>query len=88
MERMIELLEKAADRLDEGEDPFHNKFLTENDVTLNEVYTLAAFMAIGTRMMVFSMKNPKAALAMANAGKHSVLTDVLEELNKRARNQS
>jgi len=59
------LLRKAADALDDGRDPLTNPFLSENDVTLDQCFTLAEQLAIGARMVAEAIENPASEIGMA-----------------------
>ncbi|WP_431881687.1 hypothetical protein [Micromonospora chalcea] len=66
MSRTIELLNAAADALDDGQDPFHESFLIEHDVTAAECYALSEQLALGARVMAWAIANPAAASAAVN----------------------
>lgn len=50
MSRKKELLALAADAMDKGEDPFHISFLSEHEVTLDEVYDMSETIAQAMRI--------------------------------------
>ena len=45
------LLRKAAEALERGESPLTTPFLGDNDVTLDQAFTLAEQLAIGARIV-------------------------------------
>lgn len=49
-QRVVELMNAAADALDDGRDPFQEAFLTNHNVTLDEVYILSEALALGARL--------------------------------------
>jgi len=55
--RRTDLLKLAVDALEDGSDPFHESFLIENAVTLNEVYDLSDDLAAGGRLMLATMSD-------------------------------
>jgi hypothetical protein len=67
MTRMSELLERAADALDDARDPFERPFLAENHVTFDECGALAAALATGARMVAWALQYPAAASASVDA---------------------
>jgi hypothetical protein len=69
MSRMSSLLREAADALNDGRDPLTAPFLDEYDVTLDECYDLAGFLAIGAQMVAWAMDNPKVAVAAIQGAK-------------------
>lgn len=66
MSRTVELLEKAADALDDGRDPFALPFLAENDVTYDEHLDLAGMLAVGARLLAYGIGHPKVAAGAVN----------------------
>ena len=54
-----ELLELAAEALEDGRDPFADSFLSENDVTSDQCMALANGLAIGARIMAAGIRKPK-----------------------------
>jgi hypothetical protein len=54
-----ELLELAAEALGDGRDPLTNPFLSDNDVTLDQCYSLAEQLAIGARIVAYGIRKPK-----------------------------
>ena len=66
MSRHTDLLKKAGDALADGRDPFATDFLVENEVTLDEVYSLSELMAIGTRIVAWGLEHPEQAVAALN----------------------
>jgi hypothetical protein len=54
-----ELLELAAEALEDGRDPLANPFLSDNGVTLDQCYSLAEQLAIGARIMAAGIRKPK-----------------------------
>lgn len=59
MGRRTELLEAAADALEDGRDPLTQSFLAEHDVTMEECHALAEQMAIGARLVACGLDNPR-----------------------------
>lgn len=47
--RMRGLMEKAAAAMEDGRSPFEDAFLSENGVTLDEVYTLSSTISVVLR---------------------------------------
>lgn len=60
-----ELLRRAADALDESEDPFAGSFLRTNDVTADECMTLAEQLALGARIVAYAIEHPRSTHAQA-----------------------
>jgi len=60
-----ELLELAAEALDDGRDPLTNPFLSDNEVTLDQCYSLARQLAIGARIVAAGIRKPKSEQGMA-----------------------
>ena len=60
-----ELLELAAEALDDGRDPLSNPFLSDNDVTLDQCYSLAQQLAIGARIVAAGIRKPKSPQGVA-----------------------
>ena len=50
MSRMDQLLDQAAQALEDGTDPFNASWLAENDVTFDECMTLGETMALAIRV--------------------------------------
>jgi hypothetical protein len=88
MARMPDLLTKAADALDDGIDPLHFGFLSEHDVTSDECLDMAAFLALGARLMAWAIQNPKRAATLARGGLDAMhlemITETLRRMNKAA----
>lgn len=81
--RRADLLRKAADGLDQGDQPFCDAFLGANEVTLDECYDLAEEMASGARIMAWAMENPKDAAAFLASGSAGMaLNAITEALSK------
>lgn len=53
-----ELLRKAAEALDDGDSPLDNRFLAENDVSLDQAHALAGQLATGARFMALAIRHP------------------------------
>ena len=51
-ERMKVLAQAAVEALEDGRDPFERAFLTENEVTLDEAFSLAETMALALRLLM------------------------------------
>lgn len=60
-----ELLLAAAEALDDHTDPFCDKFLSDNEVTFDQVMALSQQLAIGARIMARGIKDPKSPQGMA-----------------------
>lgn len=58
MTRSADLLELAADALDDGRDPFSTAFLADNGVTFDEAATLSELLALGARVVVLLSTDP------------------------------
>jgi hypothetical protein len=84
--RTSKLLKAAADALDDGRDPLTNPFLADNEVTLDECYSLAEWLAVGAQLMTWAIENPghaKTAVSGAtDAMRMDVITRVLRKLNE------
>lgn len=88
MSRMADLLDKAADALDDGIDPLALGFLSANEVTLDECYDLADKLAMGARLISWATRNPKQAAAFARGGTDGMgmeaITRLLAAMNEKA----
>lgn len=62
--RETELLNAAADAMADGRDPFHESFLVEHDVSLNEVYDMSETIALAVRLFLAAQKNPTLLVAL------------------------
>jgi hypothetical protein len=83
MNRMAQLLDAAADALDDYRDPFHESFLAQHHVVGDEVLELSTLMAMGTRIMAFALSHPAAAGAALDGATASVVGDaVMEKLDR------
>jgi hypothetical protein len=60
-----ELLDLAAEALEDGRDPLANPFLSDNDVTLDQCYSLAEQLAIGARVMAAGIREPSSPQGIA-----------------------
>ena len=60
-----DLLRAAADALDDGRDPLTNPFLADNDVTLDQCYSLAEQLAIGARIVAEGIEKPRSLAGQA-----------------------
>ncbi len=60
-----ELLRKAADALDNGQIPLENPFLSDNEVTLDQCFSLAQQLAIGARIVAAGIEKPRSMQGMA-----------------------
>jgi hypothetical protein len=69
-----DLLRKAADALEAGQDPFALPFLQEHDVTLDQCQSLADQMAIGARVVAAGIEKPRSLAGQA------MLTAMVEAL--------
>jgi hypothetical protein len=66
--RQAELLDAAADALDDQVDPFTPGFLSKHDVTFDECMDLAEWFALGARVVAWAIENPaKASAALKGA---------------------
>lgn len=59
MARRTELLNAAADALDDGQIPLVDPFLSEHEVTLDECFSLAQQLAIGARLVAYGLEHPR-----------------------------
>lgn len=88
MSRSSELLKAAADALDDGRNPLANPFLSDHDVTLDECYSLAEWLAVGARLMAWAIENPRqaktAVSGATDAMRMDVITRVLGKMNEKA----
>jgi hypothetical protein len=83
MRRMVQLLDAAADTLDDYRDPFHESFLVEHGVVGNEVLELSTLIAMGARVMAFALDDPGALSAALDAALASTAGDaVMERLDR------
>jgi hypothetical protein len=86
MSRSSELLKAAADTLDDGRDPLTTPFLGDHDVTLDECFDLAEWLALGARLMAWAIENPghaKTAVSGAtDAMRMDIIVRVLRKLNE------
>ena len=58
MTRHRELMEKAAEALEDGRNPLDRSFLIENHVTADECFSLADGMAAGIRLALVMIAPP------------------------------
>ncbi|MEM9609961.1 MAG: hypothetical protein AAGA99_21250 [Actinomycetota bacterium] len=58
MSRQRDLLRLAVEALRDGESPFHESFLIKHEVTLDEVYDLADFMASSIEIVLTMAGEP------------------------------
>lgn len=65
MASSVELLRRAAAALDDGRDPLTNPFLSDNDVTLDQCFSLAEQLAIGARIVAAGIENPRSEQGIA-----------------------
>jgi hypothetical protein len=79
MSRMAQLLTKAADALEAGEDPFGFNFLSENDVTSTECLDMADKIAFGARVMAWVTENPRDAAKFLEAGSAGMALNAITE---------
>lgn len=79
MSRRSELLNAAADGLDQGEHPFCDKFLGEHEVTLDECFDMAALMAEGARVVAWAIDNPRDAAAFLAGGSAGMAASAITE---------
>jgi hypothetical protein len=59
MASSAELLRRAADALDNGQIPLMNPFLSDNDVTLDQCFSLAEHLALGARIVAAGIRDPR-----------------------------
>lgn len=59
MNRRTELLNKAAEALENGENPLAEGFLADHEVTFDECMNLAQQLAIGARLVAYGMEHPR-----------------------------
>jgi hypothetical protein len=85
MTRMADLLRKAAEGLEQNEDPFSGPFLAGNDVTFDELLDLAGLLAVGAQAVAWGLDNPRDAAAFIQSGANGMhlqlLTDLLAKVN-------
>ena len=60
-----ELLRKAAAALERGESPLTTPFLGDNDVSLDQCFTLAEQLAIGARIVAAGIERPRSLAGQA-----------------------
>jgi hypothetical protein len=65
MASSAELLRRAADALDDGQIPLMNQFLSDNDVTLDQCFTLAEHLALGARIVAAGIRDPRSPQGLA-----------------------
>ena len=58
-ERLIDLLEKASKAFEDGQDPFSQHWLSENEVTLNECYDLSLAISAAIDLFLIPMQKVK-----------------------------
>jgi hypothetical protein len=85
--RSSKLLRAAADALENGVDPFSAGFLSEHDVTFDEVSDLADRMAIGAQVTAWAIENPRRAMRIVQAGLLGARADVINEALTKLLNQ-
>jgi hypothetical protein len=59
MSSSAELLRKAAEALEAGEDPFNDNFLSRNEVTFDQCMSLGQQLAIGARIVAEGIEHPR-----------------------------
>lgn len=59
------LLRKAAEMLDKGVSPLETKFLSENDMSLEQYKSLAEQLAIGARIVAAGIEYPRSVYGQA-----------------------
>jgi hypothetical protein len=59
MNRRTDLLNKAAEALENGEDPLAVSFLSGHEVTSEECMSLAQQLAIGARLVAYGLEHPR-----------------------------
>jgi hypothetical protein len=59
MNRRTDLLNKAAEALENGEDPLALSFLSGHGVTSDECMSLAQQLAIGARVVAYGLEHPR-----------------------------
>ncbi len=67
MSRDRQLLELAAEAMEDGRDPFDLSFLSANEVTADECYTMGEQIALAVRMMLVAPKELAATLVVGVA---------------------
>jgi hypothetical protein len=77
--RQSELLNQAAAAMEDGRDPFDLAFLCEHDVTLDECYDMAEWLAIGARIVAWAIDNPRQAAHFASSGTNGMMLDIITE---------
>jgi len=79
MSRQADLLRAAADGLDQGEQPFCDRFLGEHQVTLDECFDMAANMAAGARIVAWAVENPRDGAAFLASGSAGMAMNAITE---------
>lgn len=77
MSRQSDLLRVAADALEGGRSPLEGAFLTEHEVTLDELFDLADSLAIGARLTAWAIENPRLAGAAASGAFDAMTMDTI-----------
>jgi hypothetical protein len=78
--RQSDLLKAAADALEDGRSPLEGAFLGENEVTLDELFDLADWLAIGARLTAWAIENPRLAGAAASGAYDGMTMDTITRL--------
>jgi hypothetical protein len=71
------LLREAAAALEDGRDPLTTPFLSDFDVTLDECYDMAGWLAVGARLVAWAHENPKQAVIAARGAGDSLMMDAI-----------
>lgn len=83
--RMPHLLREAAAALEDGRNPLTTPFLSDHDVTLDECYDMAEWLALGAVLMAWAHENPQQAITAASGASDSLImasiTKALRRLN-------
>lgn len=77
MSRSSELLKLAADALVDGRDPLTLPFLSDHDVTLDECYDLAEWLAVGAQLMAWVIENPRQARSAISGATDAMKMDFI-----------
>jgi len=82
---MADLMEEAADYLENGGDPFGSSFLCDHGVTADECMTMADQLAAGARIMAWVQRNPLKAAKFAETGSAGMALDAITQALARSR---
>lgn len=83
MSRIADLLDKAAEALNDGRDPLANPFLRDNDVSYTEMLDLAQNLALGAQIAAWIHDNPRKAGTLFKAGMDAVRMETIVRVLQR-----